>query len=368
MQRFKKILVVLDPKTSNEALIERAVTLSQRNHTSLMVVTVAEVLPHSDPTPVLLEPADFEEPGIDIIEELPSDISTPITPDPAVVLGTISDTPDTPSSEAGTPPISSLPVVIQERINKSEDHHLERVVTSIRQLGIQVRSKVLCGTPFIEIIREVLRNGYDLVMITAEGRSGLKEMLFGRTSMHLMRKCPCPVYVMKPTQPKYYSHILAAVDPTPFDQERSDLNIKIMDMATSLAQREQCELLIIHTWTFSLEAHMQSGRVKVPQSKFDEWIRSFKDERRRSLSALLNKYNLHKLKCQVYLLKGEAERLIPELAKERAVELIVMGTVCRTGVAGFFIGNTAEKVLRQVDCSVLTIKPDGFITPVKLGD
>jgi nucleotide-binding universal stress UspA family protein len=68
----------------------------------------------------------------------------------------------------------------------------------------------------------------------------------------------------------------------------------------------------------------------------------------------------------VYLLKGEAERLIPELAKAREVELIVMGTVCRTGLAGFLIGNTAEKVLRQVDCSVLTIKPDGFITPVKL--
>jgi len=41
-----------------------------------------------------------------------------------------------------------------------------------------------------------------------------------------------------------------------------------------------------------------------------------------------------------------------------------MGTVCRTGVAGLFIGNTAEKVLRQVDCSLLTVKPEGFVTPV----
>jgi nucleotide-binding universal stress UspA family protein len=43
-----------------------------------------------------------------------------------------------------------------------------------------------------------------------------------------------------------------------------------------------------------------------------------------------------------------------------------MGTVSRTGVAGLLIGNTAEKVLNQVGCSVLTVKPDGFITPVKL--
>ena len=43
-----------------------------------------------------------------------------------------------------------------------------------------------------------------------------------------------------------------------------------------------------------------------------------------------------------------------------------MGTVCRTGIAGFFIGNTAESILQQVDCSVLTVKPDGFVSPVVL--
>jgi nucleotide-binding universal stress UspA family protein len=35
-------------------------------------------------------------------------------------------------------------------------------------------------------------------------------------------------------------------------------------------------------------------------------------------------------------------------------------------VAGLFIGDTAEKVLRQVDCSVLTVTPEGFVTPVAL--
>jgi nucleotide-binding universal stress UspA family protein len=45
-----------------------------------------------------------------------------------------------------------------------------------------------------------------------------------------------------------------------------------------------------------------------------------------------------------------------------------MGTVCHTGVAGLIIGNTAEKVLNKVDCSVLTVKPEGFVTPVTLED
>ena len=59
-------------------------------------------------------------------------------------------------------------------------------------------------------------------------------------------------------------------------------------------------------------------------------------------------------------------RLIPTLTKDMRIELILMGTVSRTGIAGFFIGNTAERVLQQEDCSVLTVKPAGFVTTVKL--
>jgi len=42
-----------------------------------------------------------------------------------------------------------------------------------------------------------------------------------------------------------------------------------------------------------------------------------------------------------------------------------MGTVCRTGIPGYFIGNTAESILSEVSCSVLTLKPEGFISPVE---
>jgi nucleotide-binding universal stress UspA family protein len=45
-----------------------------------------------------------------------------------------------------------------------------------------------------------------------------------------------------------------------------------------------------------------------------------------------------------------------------------MGTVARTGISGFLMGNTAETILNQIDCSVLAIKPPDFQTPVTLQD
>jgi len=45
--------------------------------------------------------------------------------------------------------------------------------------------------------------------------------------------------------------------------------------------------------------------------------------------------------------------------------LIVIATHGFTGLKHIQLGNTAETVLQRVDCSVLTVKPDGFVSPVK---
>ena len=65
----------------------------------------------------------------------------------------------------------------------------------------------------------------------------------------LMRKCPCPVWVVKPGQHERYARILAAVDTDPDDASKDALNRTIMELATSLAQLEQSELHVVHAWT-----------------------------------------------------------------------------------------------------------------------
>ena len=83
------------------------------------------------------------------------------------------------------------------------------------------------------------------------------------------------------------------------------------------------------------------------------------------LNGLLARHPLSGIRHNVHLLRGEPAEVIIELAAKRNIDLIIMGTVARTGIPGLFIGNTAESVLRQVDCSVLTVKPMGFVTPVR---
>ena len=130
--------------------------------------------------------------------------------------------------------ISAMPPQeLAESVIKEHHEHLNGLVEPIRRQGIRVSVNVMTGTPFLEIIRQVLRKGHDLVIMTAEGKGGLKNRLFGSTSLHLMRKCPCPVWVVKPTRRKRSDRIPAAVDPDPSDEAETSLNTTIMDLATS---------------------------------------------------------------------------------------------------------------------------------------
>jgi nucleotide-binding universal stress UspA family protein len=364
MQRFKSILVVVDEKTESKTVVERAVTLAQRNQARLTIANTVRALPGPAPRPITPElPADTHEPALDIIEEWPTDAGLPATPAPPAPLQKARS--ERPGGVHVT--VAEAAVLIREHIVEEESQRLDQWVDFARRSKVPVDGKMLYGTPFLEIIREVLRNAHDLVMITAEGRRGLRRRPFGSTAMHLMRKCPCPVWVVRPTQPERYTRILAAVDPTSSDEGPYAVNVKIMDLATALAQRQQCELIIVHTWTFPAEHSLRSGYA-VASVELDAWIRKARDLRRRRLTELLRPYPLQDLRSQVYMLKGKPGQLIPELAAKQEVGLIVMGTVSRTGVAGLLIGNTAERILRQVGCSVLTVKPDGFVTPVRLDE
>ena len=81
-------------------------------------------------------------------------------------------------------------------------------------------------------------------------------------------------------------------------------------------------------------------------------------------NALLRGTGLSLTDDQIHLFAGSAAAVIPKFAQEKGVDLIVMGTRARDGLSGLLVGNTAEKVMAQVDCEMLVVKPDDFVSLV----
>ena len=310
MKRFKNILVVSGHAEATNLILERAITLARRNGARLTVM--------------------------EVVTGLPSDISTSVFR------------------------VSSQEV--NERFALERQKQLVEQICPIVGSGLCPDVTVLVGTPFIEIIRAVLHNKHDLVMMTVERYGGLRGKLFGSTALHLMRKCPCPVWIMKPSHHKRFEGILAAVDPDPLNESKHALNIKIMDLATSLAKQEQSKLHVVHIWSHWREPFL--GYTAMPDREVAQMTQELQAQRREELDALVRGYLLKDIDSQVHFLVDDPGFAIPDLAAKLRIELIVMGTVCRTGLPGLLIGNTAENVLGQVDCSVLAAKPEGFVSPV----
>ena len=154
------------------------------------------------------------------------------------------------------------------------------------------------------------------------------------------------------------------------------LNGTVMELAGSLAVSEFAELHVVHAWEAIGESAMRHGAfMSQPEDKVNAYVDQVRQHHAQLLDTLMQETGaklgqdaMDYIKPQRHLLKGLARKEIPALAKHLQVDCIVMGTVARTGVRGFIMGNTAETILEQIACSVLAIKPPGFVTPVTLED
>ena len=316
MKRFKNILYVADPVVEQGDAFERAVTLSEKTGARL---TIAEV-----------------------VEPIPSFVTR------------------------------QTPYKLRELVTKLRESELKKICGSVGG-RIKIEAKILEGKFFLEIVREVLRNGRDLAIKPAEGGSVVGR-LFSSNDMHLLRKCPCPVWLIKLAEDRSYRSILAAVD---FDEEEETdvteaLNREILGLAMSLAHSEGSDLHVCHAWNAPYES-MMKNKAGMSHEEVKAYVGGVLADHQQQVDRLMGQAEkwvgaeiYESVSPNTHLGKGDARSVIPELARELQSDLVVMGTVARTGIPGLIIGNTAESILERLDCSVLAIKPPGFVSPVTL--
>ena len=107
--------------------------------------------------------------------------------------------------------------------------------------------------------------------------------------------------------------------------------------------------------------------MNVSEKELDQMIENEKTSHRKSLEKLLKKAEI-KANYKIHHLKGEPDDKIPLFIEKNKIDLLIMGTVARTGISGFIIGNTAEGLLQNISCSMFALKPQGFISPIKVYD
>jgi len=227
--------------------------------------------------------------------------------------------------------------------------------------GIQpesLRREIRWGKDFIETIKFVREGGFDLVISASQEMSGPPDS----TAMHLMRKCPCPVWIHRGTLWKGAIRLLAAINTSDSSGVNRKLNRKILEHGIALSDILRGHLHIVTCWSGYMESVMTSPRFS--EKEKTEYLAFEQSQTEKELAALSGDLNLPDT-VKAKIMHGSPAELIPRYAIDQKMDIVVMGSVARTGIPGLLVGNTAEKIVANLDESIIAIKPDGFVSPVR---
>jgi universal stress protein E len=205
---------------------------------------------------------------------------------------------------------------------------LASVVAPWREQGVEIDTEVEWTEDWREAMaRAAARTDCGLIVKASNRRSDVRRRIFKTSDWTLLRTAQCPVLLVKSDAETFSGKVLAALDARADDEVHQRLNDAIVDYSKTVAAAQGVELHVVNAYDGSMRfVHPPdlAGRMGIPRA-------------------------------HAHVADGPPEKIIPGVAADIGAGLLVMGSVARSGVAGGVIGNTAEKILDQIDADILVI-------------
>jgi universal stress protein E len=240
--------------------------------------------------------------------------------------------------------------------------YLEDLADELRAGGLDVATHVHWDNPLYEgILRRVAEFEPDLVVKDTHYHSLLRRALFTNTDWNLIRRCPVPLLLSRTADWSARPHILAALDPGHHGDKPAALDHDILDAAQLLARQLDGTVEAVHAFFPAALLAATTGFGGVPLAPDLGVTDLLESERTRVSIAAREIAKAHGIPGKsVRVLQGSASEVLPRVATEGHVDLVVMGAVSRSRLREVFIGSTAERVLDRLPCDVLVIRSADF--------
>ena len=215
------------------------------------------------------------------------------------------------------------------------------------------------GDPWLELIRTAVESDSDLILVGSRDQGGASRLFIGSTAVKLIRNAPMAVWITHPRQAVEVNSVLAATD-------FSDTAGRAVTTALQVAAGCGAGLQLVHACHEGPETRMWGGQRSPAQR--EEAHRAVLGEAQGQMDLEVQRLRDAGTAVEVtgHVKWGDVGEAVRQAAVDQNVNLLVLGSVGRTGLAGVLLGNSAERVLREVDRSLLVVKPDGFECPVAL--
>lgn len=230
-----------------------------------------------------------------------------------------------------------------------EKRALDELAARVKEVTGRFQSDVdlavRIGTVEVAVVRYAEEHDVDIIVVGATGRTGLARLLLGSTAERVVRYAHTSVLVARETPPA--SRVLVSTD-------LSEAALLAVDRAKLEAQWRGAKLDLMHVMDFSslgwgaAAGPLGGFAVTIPPEKIEE-MRRIAEEALRAIGGP---------DAEVHVAEGSPKRSIVATAESLKVDLVVVATHGRTGLARMALGSVAEAVVRSAPCSVLVVRPD----------
>ncbi len=235
---------------------------------------------------------------------------------------------------------------LHEQYRKAADERLAALAETARSRGLEAASDLRIGAPVGTILEAIEELGAGLAVAGTRGLTGLKHLLLGSTAEHLVQKAPCPVLTVHDdfAVPDGVERVLI---PTDF----SDDARHALDVAAGIFHADKPSVVLVHAFQIPLEYTNFAGSYMPP-----DLIERAREQSNTNLAEAAKALAELGFPVETVAREGYAPQVIEELARERDVDLIAMGTHGRSGLKHAVLGSTAERVVQHAPCPVLTVR------------
>ncbi len=230
---------------------------------------------------------------------------------------------------------------------------LAALAESDRKGRVTVSSSVRTGKPFHRISTAAAELEADMIVMATHGHSGAKRVLMGSTAERVVRHAPCPVFTVPTRNIRRKSGKASGLNlkkilvPVDF----SEISGKALPWAAYLAAQFDAELTLLYVVDRSMISYLLGSEL------ISHAVMPFLKQAEADLERMaLELSHSSAVKVSAAVLEGTPYDVICHTAESMSADLIVLTTHGHSGLKHAWLGSTAERVVRQADCAVLTVR------------
>jgi nucleotide-binding universal stress UspA family protein len=222
---------------------------------------------------------------------------------------------------------------------------LEQKLNNAKASGIEVAIEISDEKNWLLAISDAdTKIKFDLIVKEPHEKS-LADHIFLPDDWKLLRSSRCPVLLVHADNDWDNNPILLCVNANVVDHDHQALNKQILAAGRMFAEAADVQINVASSYPSA----MQAG------SKHDQAPELQKDKYHRNCQELLANYDI--VDAKIHIEQGPTELMIPELADKLNAKVVVLGTVARSGLSGFLLGNTAEQIINRLTTDILVLPP-----------